>query len=163
MQAIEHAEVHGFGNLGMRCNSTKDCDGTYQRVEGDSENLRCSSCDARKTRRGEFFAHYKSVKQAYLLIYAICQRFRPGTMRKEIGFRDRGRVTAMIKNLGRAAKFVGELEFKSSCGRWEHMMADESCVGKAKPSKGAKPSRATVDGNKWYLTMVRFDKNGSGK
>lgn len=161
-QAIEWLEVHGFGNIGKRCESTAKCDGTYQNVENE-DHLRCTDCHAKKTKRCDFFAHYKSTKEAMTLLYTVVNRWRPQLIRDELGFRDRTRVTSMLKHAGRVAQFYGELDFKHSCGRINKLMVDETANGQAKASKGAKAARPTKHPVRWFLTMAAFEENNDGR
>ena len=162
MQAINWVEWHGFGNLGEPCVDAR-CDGKYLRTENDDENLRCSKCHARRSRRGEFFAHYRSLTEVFQLIYAVANRWSPKAIKREMGFRDGGRVTAMLTHLGEVASKAGDMHFKSSCGKWNSMQADETALGKAKASRGARAKRPCSHPVRWYLTMAKFEEDLSGR
>ena len=162
MQAIEFLEVHGLGNVGKSC-AKAACKGTYQTVDFEKDILRCVECHAKKSRRCDFFAHYKSTKEAMQLLYAVMHRWRPEMIRTEFGFRDMTRVTSMIKHAGRVALFFNELDFKHSCGRIEKLMVDETANGQAKHSKGAKAARPTKHPVRWYLTMAEFEEKEDGR
>ena len=161
MQAIEWLEAHGLSYLGTECKAA-DCVGRYIPVESSKAYLRCDVCRAKKSRRGEFFSHYKQVATTIQLIYMVANRWRPETMRHELDFRDRSRITAVIDHLGRIAQHAGELQLKSQCGKWEFAMADEAATGQAKKVRGAAHRPGTKKGLAWFLTLVNYEPQADG-
>ena len=119
--------IHGLSAIGFPCGH-EDCDGVYE-VHSNLRQLRCNICWAKRTARGEFFAHYKELTSAFVLIYMIVNRWRPAIILNEMGFRDKHRFSGMLDNVGRTCRFAMEMHFKHSLGRWRRCIADESATG----------------------------------
>lgn len=124
--------------------------------------LRCSNCHVRRSARGEFFAHYKSLPIAFQLIYAVTHRWRPVQVFSELHLTDKSRYRAMMDNVGRICRFFLEFKFKHSLGRWDHAMADEAATGQAKKAKSGMAKRPTKAGLRWWLSMVNTRTNMAG-
>ena len=129
MQALRWIMLHGLSRVFFPCEH-EDCDGVYEAFS-NLKLLRCSICYAKKTARGEFFAHYKELTMAFVLIYMIVNRWRPAIVLNELNFRDKHRFSGMLDNIGRICKFAMETLFKHSLGRWQRCVADESATGES--------------------------------
>ena len=126
LQATRWLQIHGLSHLGRPC--THECGGIYQ-FSAKWNLLRCSVCWAKKSSRGEFFSHYKSIAAAVMLIWAIVKRWRPGATMEEMQFKDRHRYGAMLEHIGTICKFALEIGFKHQLGRWDYAVIDESATG----------------------------------
>ena len=113
--------------IGQAC-CHEGCSGVFE-YDVSWRSLRCNVCWIRRSARGEFFSHYKSVVNAILIIYYILHRWRPSVVMHELEFRGFKKYFDMVSHVGCICNFILETMLKHALGRWTYCVMDESATG----------------------------------
>ena len=165
MQMVRWLACHGLTQEGLACD-WEGCTGTWRRIDrkrGPRHDgrpaLRCTSCERRRSARGEFFRHYMNLQEAFLIVFMLSQLWTPDQIRGELRITHTGRITAMLKHLGQIGKHYLELKYKSDLGKWEWGVGDEYAVGKAKRTRNGRAAPPTVQGLRWFFSFANVRQN----